>query len=41
MLRQIHFSTVDLELHGQFVPGDGETVFARDQVSWGGGGTRL
>lgn len=32
MLRQIHFSSVDLELHARFTPGQGETVFERDQA---------
>ncbi|KAJ9507608.1 hypothetical protein QJQ45_019220 [Haematococcus lacustris] len=30
MLRQIHFSLVDLELHARYTPGKGETVFERD-----------
>lgn len=33
MLRQIHFSTVDLELHARFELGKGESIFTRDQVS--------
>lgn len=44
MLRQIHFSCIDLELHARFTPGSGESVFERDQavakktqVSSGGG----
>eukprot|EP00198_Chlamydomonas_reinhardtii_P004414 XP_001693750.1 oligopeptidase A [Chlamydomonas reinhardtii] len=31
MLRQLHFSCVDLELHSRFVPGQGKTVFDVDQ----------
>jgi len=31
MLRQVHFSALDLELHSSFVPGGGETVFDRDR----------
>eukprot|EP00878_Enallax_costatus_P002366 GHUV01002542.1.p1 GENE.GHUV01002542.1~~GHUV01002542.1.p1 ORF type:complete len:832 (+),score=220.74 GHUV01002542.1:594-3089(+) len=30
MLRQVHFSTIDLELHSRFTPGSGESVFDRD-----------
>lgn len=30
-LRQVHFATVDLELHARFQPGQGESVFERDQ----------
>lgn len=30
-LRQIHFASVDLELHARFKPGQGESVFERDQ----------
>ncbi|MEW5307298.1 MAG: hypothetical protein WDW36_009705 [Sanguina aurantia] len=32
MLRQIHFSSIDLDLHSRFVPGGGQTVFERDQA---------
>ncbi|GAX73721.1 hypothetical protein CEUSTIGMA_g1174.t1 [Chlamydomonas eustigma] len=32
MLRQIHFASVDLELHARFTPGGSETVFERDQA---------
>jgi len=32
MLRQIHFSSIDLELHARFTPGQGESVFDRDQA---------
>lgn len=32
MLRQVHFSLVDLELHSKYVPGNGETVFDRDMA---------
>lgn len=32
MLRQLHFSTIDLELHSRFTPGAGETVFERDRA---------
>ncbi|KAG2436620.1 hypothetical protein HYH02_011555 [Chlamydomonas schloesseri] len=31
MLRQLHFSCVDLELHSRFSPGQGKTVFDVDQ----------
>jgi len=31
MLRQVHFSVVDLELHARYEPGKGESVFERDQ----------
>lgn len=30
MLRQVHFSSIDLELHSRFTPGAGESVFDRD-----------
>lgn len=30
MLRQIHFSQVDLELHSNYTPGAGESIFDRD-----------
>jgi len=30
MLRQVHFSCIDLELHGRYTPGQGESVFDRD-----------
>jgi oligopeptidase A len=30
-LRQVHFASVDLELHARFTPGKGESVFERDQ----------
>jgi len=30
MLRQIHFSCVDLELHARFTPGQGQSIFERD-----------
>lgn len=32
MLRQIHFSSIDLELHARFTPGQGESVFDRDRA---------
>jgi len=28
---QVHFSVVDLELHARYTPGQGESVFERDQ----------
>ncbi|KAL4854352.1 putative cytosolic oligopeptidase A [Chlorella vulgaris] len=31
-LRQVHFAMVDLELHARFKPGQGESVFERDQA---------
>ncbi|EFN52299.1 hypothetical protein CHLNCDRAFT_139059 [Chlorella variabilis] len=31
-LRQVHFASVDLELHARFKPGQGESVFDRDQA---------
>ena len=31
MLRQLHFASVDLELHARFVPGAGETIFDVDR----------
>lgn len=31
MLRQVHFSAIDLELHSRFTPGGDESVFDRDQ----------
>lgn len=31
MLRQIQFSSIDLELHARFIPGNGESVFDRDR----------
>lgn len=31
MLRQLHFSSIDLELHARYQPGKGESVFERDQ----------
>eukprot|EP00897_Mesotaenium_endlicherianum_P006089 jgi/Mesen1/5508/ME000277S04713 len=31
MMRQIHYASVDLELHSRFVPGGGETVFEADR----------
>jgi oligopeptidase A len=30
MLRQVHFSCIDLELHARYTPGQGESVFDRD-----------
>lgn len=30
MLRQVHFSLLDLDLHSRFLPGQGESVFERD-----------
>jgi Zn-dependent oligopeptidase len=27
---QVHFSSIDLELHSRFAPGAGESVFDRD-----------
>jgi len=30
-LRQVHFATVDLELHSRFTPGQGETIFDYDR----------
>ncbi|KAI8465022.1 MAG: hypothetical protein J3K34DRAFT_438374 [Monoraphidium minutum] len=30
-LRQVHFASVDLELHARFTPGQGESVFDRDR----------
>ncbi|GAB4814977.1 hypothetical protein N2152v2_002023 [Parachlorella kessleri] len=30
-LRQVHFATLDLDLHSRFTPGQGETVFDRDR----------
>lgn len=32
MMRQLHFSMLDLELHARYQPGAGETVFDRDQA---------
>lgn len=32
MMRQIHFASVDLELHSRFQPGQSESVFERDQA---------
>jgi hypothetical protein len=31
MMRQIHFASVDLELHSRFKPGAGESVFDVDR----------
>ena len=31
MMRQIHFASVDLELHSRFKPGGTETVFDADR----------
>ncbi|KAI3432836.1 hypothetical protein D9Q98_010420 [Chlorella vulgaris] len=31
-LRQVHFAMIDLELHARFKPGQGESVFERDQA---------
>jgi oligopeptidase A len=31
-LRQIHFSSLDLDLHSDYVPGGGETVFDRERA---------
>ncbi len=31
MMRQIHFASVDLELHSRFKPGSAETVFDADR----------
>merc|ERR1711871_512431 len=31
MLRQLHFSTTDLELHSRFTPGQGESVYDREK----------
>jgi len=31
MMRQIHFASVDLELHSRFKPGSTETVFDADR----------
>ena len=30
-LRQIHFATVDLDLHSKFNPNGAQTIFERDQ----------
>ena len=30
-LRQLHFASVDLELHARFTPGEGEDVFQREK----------
>ena len=32
MMRQLHFSMLDLELHARYTPGASETVFDRDQA---------
>ena len=32
MLRQLHFSSLDINLHTEFAPGQGETVHDRDQA---------
>lgn len=32
MMRQIHFSSIDLDLHARYKPGAGETVFDRDRA---------
>eukprot|EP00798_Chlamydomonas_sp_ICE-L_P012620 gene12620-15848_t len=32
MMRQVHFSCIDLELHSRYTPGQGESVFDRDQA---------